>query len=112
MIEGNNNSKDNDLSAFADYLAEFDSVIGFDAETCIVCGVNISDSLSINKSPFVQYKCLDDENQIKIVAEELESKCIPYKIGKRLNTEMTDEIGYLFDILVPLKFLAELEKIL
>ena len=112
MIEGKNNSENEDLSEFVDYLAEFDSVIGFDAETCIICGVSISDSLSINNSPFVQYKCVDDENQIIVVTEELESKGIPYKIEKRLKTEMTDEIGYLFEILVPIKFLAELNKIL
>jgi hypothetical protein len=112
MIEGKNNSENEDLSEFADYLAEFDSVIGFDSETCIVCGVNISDSLTINNSPFVQYKCVDDENQIIVVTEELESKCIPYKIEKRLNTEMPDEIGYLFKILVPVKFLTDLNKIL
>ena len=32
MIEGNRNSENDDLSEFADYLAEFDSIISFDAE--------------------------------------------------------------------------------
>ena len=112
MVESNENSKSDDLSEFTDYLAEFDSAIGFDAETCTVCGINISDSLSIDKSPFVQYKCLDEEAKIYVVIEKLKLKCIPYKIEKRLDTEMMDKVSYLFDILVPLKFLPDLEKIL
>jgi hypothetical protein len=108
MAEHNIQNQD-DLSGFKDYLAEFDSVIGFDAETCAVCGVNISHSLSIQNSPFVLYKCLEEDAEIFIVTKELELKCIPYKIEKRLNTEMTDKIIYLFDILVPIKFINELK---
>ncbi|HEX9251961.1 MAG TPA: hypothetical protein VF870_06940 [Ignavibacteriaceae bacterium] len=110
MIEGTKNSGRDDLSEFADYLAEFDSLTNFDNETCPVCGVNISDSLSIENSPFVQYKCLDEENEILVLTKELDLKCIPYKIEKRLNTEVNDKINYLFDILVPFKFLSRLEK--
>ena len=110
MIEGKNNSENDDLSEFADYLAEFDSLLGFDAETCPVCGVNISDSLSIENSPFVQYKCLDDEYKIFTVTKELEFKCIPFKIEKRLCTEVNDKIVYLYDVLIPLKFLTDLKK--
>ena len=78
MTEYRNHSENDDLSEFADYLAEFESTIGFDAETCPVCGVNISDSLSIEKSPFVLYKCLDDEVKILTVTNDLELKCIPF----------------------------------
>jgi hypothetical protein len=108
MIEGKNNSESADLSEFADYLAEFDSLTSFDNETCPVCGVNISDSLSVENSPFVQYKCLEEEDKIFVLTKELELKCIPYKIEKRLNTEVKDKINYLFDILVPFKFLSRL----
>jgi len=111
MIEGNKNSELNDLSEFADYLAEFDSTISFDAETCEVCGVNISDSVSIEVTPFVQYKCLDKMDEIIVVTKELESKRIPYKVEKRLNTETSDKIDYLYDVLIPLKCLFLLDKI-
>lgn len=110
MIEGNKHIDCDDLSEFADYLAEFDSLTNFDNETCPVCGVNVSYSLSIENSPFVQYKCLDEEDKIFIVTKELEQKCIPYKIEKRLNSEVKDKINYLFDILVPFNFLSRLEK--
>jgi hypothetical protein len=108
MTEGKNNSENDDLSEFADYLAEFNSLLNFDDETCPVCGVNISDSLSIEKSTFVLYKCLDDEVKIFAVTKELELKCIPFKVEKRLCTEVNDKIVYLYDVLIPLKCLPNL----
>jgi hypothetical protein len=109
MMEHVNNSEFEDLSEFADYFAEFNSVIGFDAETCAVCGVNISHSLSIQNSPYVKYKSLEADDEILTVTKELKLKCIPYKIEKRLDTEITDKIIYLFDILVPLNCINELK---
>lgn len=110
MTEGKINSESDDLSEFADYLAEFESTIGFDAETCPVCGVKISDTLSIENSPFVHYKRLEKEDDIFMVTKELELKCIPFKIEKRLNTELSDKIVYLYDVLIPLKCLPYLER--
>ena len=111
MTEGKNNSEKDDLSEFADYLAEFESTIGFDAETCPVCGVKISDSLSTENSPFVHYKCLEKEDEIFVMTKELDLKCIPFKVEKRLNPELSDKIVYLYDVLIPLKCLPYLEKI-
>jgi hypothetical protein len=102
------NSESDDLSEFADYLAEFESTIGFDAETCPVCGVNISNSLSLENSPFVHYKCFEKEDELFVVTKKLELKCIPFKVEKRLNTELSDEIAYLYDVLIPLKCLPYL----
>ncbi len=110
MTEGKNNSEKDDLSEFADYLAEFDSIFSFDAETCPVCGVKISDSLSLENSPFVHFKSLEHEDEIFVVTKELELKCIPYRIEKRLNTESSDKIVYLYDVLIPLKCLPYSEK--
>ena len=45
---------DSDLNEFEDYLSEFNSVPQFDAETCRICGVNLSDSLSVNKVRLVE----------------------------------------------------------
>jgi hypothetical protein len=45
---------DADLDEFEDYLSEFNSVPQFDAETCRICGVSLSDSLSVNKIPLIE----------------------------------------------------------
>jgi hypothetical protein len=45
---------DADLKEFEDYLSEFNSVPQFDAETCRICGVNLSDSLSVNRVPIIE----------------------------------------------------------
>lgn len=111
MLEGTNISKDEDLSEFSDYLAEFDSLIGFDAETCPVCGIELSSTLSIRQSQFFKYKCFDKEFELALLTKLLDSKGIPYKIEKRLNTELMSEIGYVFEVLVPLKYLTDLENI-
>ena len=73
--------------------------------------MNISDSLSLENSLFVHYKCLEKEDEILVVTKELELKCIPYKIEKRLNSEISEKIVYLYDVLIPLKCLPYLEKI-
>jgi hypothetical protein len=49
-----NSMLDSDLKEFEDYLSEFNSVPQFDAETCRICGVNLSDSLSINRVPLIE----------------------------------------------------------
>ncbi|HMN25469.1 MAG: hypothetical protein IT276_12210 [Ignavibacteriaceae bacterium] len=111
MIEGNKNSDNEDLSAFADYLAEFDSIVSFDNETCGVCGVSISDTLSVQKSPFVQFKSLKEESEILVIAKELQLKGIPFKIEKQLDSSILNEINYYYNILIPFMCLNELEKI-
>lgn len=45
---------DSDLKEFEDYLSEFSSVPQFDAETCRICGVSLSDSLAVNRVPLVE----------------------------------------------------------
>jgi len=52
---------DTDLKEFEDYLSEFNSIPQFDAETCRICGVNLSDSLSVNRVPLIE---LQFENEI------------------------------------------------
>lgn len=110
MIEGNKNSENDDLSAFADYLAEFDAIVSFDNETCGVCGVSISDTLSVQKSPFVQFKSLKEESEILVIEQKLELKGIPFKIEKQLDTSILNEIRYNYSVLIPFKFLNELQK--
>ena len=45
---------DADLKEFEDYLSEFNSIPRFDAETCRICGISLSDSLSFNRVPLVE----------------------------------------------------------
>jgi len=45
---------DADLNEFEDYLSEFNSVPQFDSETCRICGINLSDSLSVNRVPLIE----------------------------------------------------------
>lgn len=45
---------DTDLKEFEDYLSEFNSIPQFDAETCRICGVSLSDSLAVNRVPLVE----------------------------------------------------------
>ena len=52
---------DADLKEFENYLSEFNSIPQFDAETCRICGVNLSDSLSVNRVPLIE---LQFENEI------------------------------------------------
>ena len=52
---------DADLEEFKDYLAEFNSGPQFDSETCPICGISLSDNLSINKVPLIE---IQFENEI------------------------------------------------
>ena len=109
MLDQTNSDKE-DLSEFADYLAEFDSIVSFDNETCPICGVNVSENISVQKSPFVKYKSLKEESELLFVTKKLDSKCIPYKIEKQLDSSIINEIHYNYIVLIPFKCLSELKK--
>jgi len=109
MIDDHHNCED-DLSDFEDYLAEFDSLLSFDSETCPVCGVNVSNDLIIQKSPFVQYKICNDENELNSVAKILESNNIVFKVEKQIDTSVFDKIKYNYIIFIPLNCLCLLQK--
>ncbi len=47
---------DDNIEEFADYLEEFNSSLIFDSETCPVCGVNLSGSISIHPIPLLELK--------------------------------------------------------
>ena len=48
--------KEEDLEEFEDYLKEFNDNLIFDSETCPVCGVNLSDNISVNPIPLIELK--------------------------------------------------------
>jgi hypothetical protein len=69
---------DADLKEFEDYLSEFNSVPQFDAETCRICGVSLSDSLSVNRVPLVELQ-FENETVAAKAINILESKGIKSK---------------------------------
>lgn len=69
---------DTDLKEFEDYLSEFNSVPQFDAETCRICGVNLSDSLSVNRVPLVELQFENETIATKAISM-LEAKGIKSK---------------------------------
>lgn len=45
---------DTDLNEFEDYLSEFNSIPLFDSESCPICGISLSDKLSVNNVPLIE----------------------------------------------------------
>ena len=111
MNERKNEDNQEDLSDFEDYLAQFDSIIKFDLETCPLCCVENSDNLPIQNSLFVFYKCLTEESELISVTNELKLKHIPFRVDKRNNNESNNQTSYIYDIMVPNRCLIELQKL-
>jgi hypothetical protein len=69
---------DADLKEFDDYLSEFNSVPQFDAETCRICGISLSDSLSVNRIPLIELQFENESVAVKAInmleAEGIKSK--------------------------------------
>ena len=69
---------DADLKEFEDYLSEFNSIPQFDAETCRICGISLSDSLSVNRVPLVELQFENETIATKAI-NMLEEKGIKSK---------------------------------
>jgi hypothetical protein len=69
---------DADLKEFEDYLNEFNSIPQFDAETCAICGISLSDNLSINQVPLVELQ-FENETIASRAINILEEKGIKSK---------------------------------
>ena len=64
---------DADLKEFEDYLSEFNSIPQFDSERCPICGISLSDNLSVNKVPLAELKFENEttaNRAINILAEK------------------------------------------
>ena len=70
--------RDADLKEFEDYLSEFNSVPQFDAETCRICGINLSDSLSMNRIPLIELQFENESVAVQAI-NMLEAKGIKSK---------------------------------
>lgn len=104
-------TSDEDLSSFEDYLAEFDSSIPFDSEICPTCGIKLSDSVNTDFSAFVIYQSVVDENCLKEIINDLDNLNSPYKIEKRLDQNSNENIKYIFDVLIPIKYLEKARSV-
>jgi hypothetical protein len=69
---------DADLKEFEDYLSEFNSIPQFDAETCKICGISLSDSLSVNKIALIELQ-FENEKIAEKAINLLEAKGIKSK---------------------------------
>jgi hypothetical protein len=92
---------DADLNEFEDYLSEFNSVPQFDAETCKICGISLSDSLSVNRVALIE---LQFENET--VAEKAISLLDAKGIKSKLSSSDKDKI------LIPEEKLDDVKSIL
>lgn len=63
---------------FEDYFSEFDSIPQFDSETCRICGVSLSDSLSVNRIPLIELQFENESVAVKAISM-LEEKGIKSK---------------------------------
>ena len=88
---------DTDLSEFEDYLSEFNSIPKFDSETCRICGVNLSDSLSVNKVPLVELQ-FDNETVALKAVNILEEKGINSKQSSKGKDKILIPEGRLEDV--------------
>jgi hypothetical protein len=69
---------DTDLKEFEDYLSEFNSIPQFDAETCRICGISLSDSLTVNSVPLIELQ-FENESVAEKAINLLEAKGIKSK---------------------------------
>lgn len=58
---------DANLKEFEDYLSEFSSVPNFDAETCPICGISLSDNLSVNRVALVELQFENESIAVKAI---------------------------------------------
>jgi len=59
-------------------LSEFKSAVYFDSETCPICGITLSDNLSVNKIPLIELQ-FENETIAKRAISLLEEKGIKSK---------------------------------
>jgi hypothetical protein len=58
---------DTDMKEFEDYLSEFSSALQFDAETCPICGIALSDNLSVNRVALVELQFENESIAVKAI---------------------------------------------
>ena len=92
---------DESSNEFEDYLSEFDIIPKFDSEICPVCGIKLSDNISINKVPLIELQ-FENEAVAANAINLLEEKGIKSKQSSSGKER----------ILIPEEKLAEVKSIL
>jgi len=93
---------DADLKEFEDYLSEFNTVPQFDAETCHICGISLSDSLSVNRVPLVELQFENASIAVRAI-NMLEAKGIKSKQSSSGKEKILIPEGRLEDVKTILK---------
>lgn len=94
---------DQDTDDFEDYLSEFKTPILFDSETCPVCGIKVSDTLSVSNSPYVDLIRVSEEEAINSLCEKFVKNKIEFKVYKEIDNSSLESIKYKFRIVVMMK---------
>jgi hypothetical protein len=92
---------DADLKEFEDYLSEFNSIPQFDSEICPICGISLSDNLSVNKVPLIELQ-FENESIANKAINLLKQNGIKTKLSSSGNDK----------IIIPEEKLAEVKSIL
>lgn len=87
---------DTNLKEFEDYLSEFNSIPQFDSETCRICGISLSDSLSFNRVPLVELQ-FENSSIAEQAINMLEAKGIKSKQSSAAKEKILIPEGRLKD---------------
>lgn len=104
-----------DTDDFEDYLSEFKTPILFDSETCPVCGIKVSDTLSVSNSPYVdliQISEEEEEEEVNSLCEEFIKNKIEFKVYKEIDNSSLESIKYRFRIVVMMKDLDKANELI
>jgi hypothetical protein len=112
MIEGIQENSSEEFSDFPDYLREFENIVKFDSETCPICGVNLSDSISIDNSPYVNVISTEEKSKLEKIVTVLRDSNIKFKVEERLDNTILEKISYVYDLFIPIKDCEAFHKIL
>jgi len=78
---------DADLKEFEDYLSEFNSIPQFDSEICPICGISLSENISVNKVPLIELQ-FENENIACKAIGLLEQRGIKSKLSACRNEKI------------------------
>lgn len=97
---------------FEDYLSEFNGTVPFDSEICPVCGIKISDSITVSNSPFVDLFSSANEKEIESVSYQLSNYKIEFRIYKEIDKSNLSEVRYIYRIVVMIKDMEAAKKVI
>lgn len=112
MTEGSPDNSSDELSEFSDYLNQFKNSIKFDSEICPICGINLSDSIAVNYSPFIKILSTNDKNGLELLITKLNTEEISFKIVEQLDNKVLERISYVYDVFIHIKDCEKYHKLI